>query len=99
VSSRQVHLGAGTAGRDVSERRTVAPRRQRIGGLVRQRDLVHVERHRDERVVADHTWYEITGTYTDLQTTDPINNGVIPYLNVIQAKPDPAPDDEYESQY
>ena len=44
------------------------------------------------------TWYEITGTYTDRQTADPVNNGPIPYLDVIQARPVPAPDDEYASR-
>ena len=41
------------------------------------------------------TWYEVTGTYTDRQAADPINNGVIPYIDLIQARPISAPDDEY----
>jgi uncharacterized repeat protein (TIGR03943 family) len=48
-------------------------------------------------ILQPDTWYEITGTYTDQQAADPVNNGVIPYITVIQARPVPAPDDQYES--
>jgi uncharacterized repeat protein (TIGR03943 family) len=50
-------------------------------------------------ILEPDTWYEVTGTYTDQQTTDPINNGAIPYIDVVQARPVPAPDDEYESRF
>jgi putative membrane protein len=50
-------------------------------------------------ILQPDTWYEITGTYSDRQATDPINNGVIPYIDVVQARPVPAPDDEYESRF
>lgn len=50
-------------------------------------------------ILEPDTWYEITGTYTDQQATDPINNGAIPYIDIIEARPVPAPDDEYESRY
>ncbi|GAA5134723.1 TIGR03943 family putative permease subunit [Pseudonocardia adelaidensis] len=50
-------------------------------------------------ILQPDSWYEITGTYTAEQTTDPINNGVIPYIDVVQARPVPAPDDEYESRF
>jgi uncharacterized repeat protein (TIGR03943 family) len=49
-------------------------------------------------ILQPDTWYEITGTYTAEQATDPINNGVIPYIDVVQARPVPAPDDEYDSR-
>jgi len=48
-------------------------------------------------VLQPDTWLEITGTYTDRQTRDPVNNGVIPYFTVSQAKPVAAPSDPYES--
>jgi uncharacterized repeat protein (TIGR03943 family) len=48
-------------------------------------------------ILQPDTWYEITGAYTDRQTADPVNNGVIPYLDVIDARPVPAPDDQYAS--
>jgi uncharacterized repeat protein (TIGR03943 family) len=48
-------------------------------------------------ILQPDTWYEITGTYTDRQAADPVNNGVIPYINVIEARPVPAPDDQYAS--
>ena len=48
-------------------------------------------------VLQPDTWFEIIGTYTDQQTTDPVNNRAIPFINVIQARPVPAPHDQYES--
>jgi uncharacterized repeat protein (TIGR03943 family) len=43
------------------------------------------------------TWLEVTGTYTSRQTTDPINSGPIPFIDISQARPVTAPADEYES--
>jgi putative membrane protein len=48
-------------------------------------------------VLQPDTWYEVTGTYTNKQTKDPVNDGVIPFINVSQTRPVPAPDDPYES--
>jgi len=48
-------------------------------------------------VLQPDTWLEVTGTYTGRQTKDPVNNGVIPFIDVTQAKPAPAPADPYES--
>jgi uncharacterized repeat protein (TIGR03943 family) len=48
-------------------------------------------------VLQPDTWLEVTGTYTGQQTKDPVNNGVIPFIDVTQAKPVPAPADPYES--
>jgi putative membrane protein len=42
-------------------------------------------------------WLEVTGTYTDKQVKDDINGGPIPFINVGQARPIPAPRDQYES--
>jgi uncharacterized repeat protein (TIGR03943 family) len=48
-------------------------------------------------ILQPDTWYEITGAYTEQRAADPINNGVIPYITVAQARPVPAPDDQYDS--
>jgi putative membrane protein len=48
-------------------------------------------------VLQPDAWLEVTGTYTDEQTSDPVNNGPIPFIDVSQARPVPAPEDEYES--
>jgi uncharacterized repeat protein (TIGR03943 family) len=43
------------------------------------------------------TWLEVVGTYTSRQSTDEVNGGPIPFINVSQARPVPAPHDQYES--
>jgi putative membrane protein len=43
------------------------------------------------------SWLEVVGTYTDKTTTDQVNDGVIPYIEVAQAKPIPAPHNQYEA--
>jgi putative membrane protein len=43
------------------------------------------------------TWVEVTGTYTEKSTKDVINDGIIPYLNVIDLRPVHAPGKQYES--
>lgn len=43
------------------------------------------------------TWLEVTGTYTNKQTTDPVNNGPIPFIDISQTRPVPPPPDQYES--
>jgi uncharacterized repeat protein (TIGR03943 family) len=40
-------------------------------------------------------WLEITGTYTDKQITDDVNGGPIPFIQVSQTTPVPAPHDPY----
>ncbi|WP_406263172.1 TIGR03943 family protein [Streptomyces sp. NBC_00191] len=47
-------------------------------------------------VLQPDTWLEVTGTYTSKQTKDPVNDGVIPFINISQARPVPAPHNEYE---
>ncbi|MCX4586221.1 TIGR03943 family protein [Streptomyces sp. NBC_01481] len=47
-------------------------------------------------VMQPDTWLEVTGTYTSKQTKDPVNDGVIPFINISQARPVPAPHNEYE---
>jgi uncharacterized repeat protein (TIGR03943 family) len=48
-------------------------------------------------VMQPDTWFDVIGTYTGKQAKDPVNGGVIPYINVSQARPVPAPHDPYES--
>jgi uncharacterized repeat protein (TIGR03943 family) len=48
-------------------------------------------------VLQPDTWLEVTGTYTSKQTKDPVNDGVIPFIDVSQARPVPAPHNQYEN--
>jgi putative membrane protein len=43
-----------------------------------------------------NAWFQVTGTYTNKQIKDFVNGGTIPYIDVSQAKPVPAPHDQYE---
>jgi putative membrane protein len=43
------------------------------------------------------SWLEVIGTYTDRQLKDEVNGGPIPFIDVNQARPVPAPADQYES--
>lgn len=47
-------------------------------------------------VLQPDAWLEVTGTYTGKRTKDPVNNGVIPFINVTEATPVPAPRDPYD---
>ncbi|WP_406731491.1 TIGR03943 family putative permease subunit [Streptomyces sp. NBC_01794] len=47
-------------------------------------------------VLRPDAWLEVTGTYTSKQTKDPVNDGVIPFINISQARPVPAPHNQYE---
>lgn len=42
-------------------------------------------------------WLQVTGTYTDRQARDDINGGPIPFLDVSDAQPVPAPAQQYEN--
>ena len=48
-------------------------------------------------VLQPDIWLEVTGTYSSKQTKDPVNDGPIPFIEISQATPIPAPDDQYES--
>lgn len=50
-------------------------------------------------VLQPDSWLEVTGTYTARRTKDPVNGGIIPYLDVIQAKPVPTPSDPYDESW
>ncbi|MFD9220285.1 TIGR03943 family putative permease subunit [Streptomyces sp. NPDC060064] len=43
------------------------------------------------------TWLEVIGTYTGKQTRDPVNDGIIPFIDVSRARPVPAPPNQYEN--
>ncbi|MFG2196656.1 TIGR03943 family putative permease subunit [Streptomyces sp. NPDC048639] len=48
-------------------------------------------------VLQPDTWLEVSGSYTGRRGKDPINGGVIPFIDVDRARPVPAPGDPYES--
>jgi putative membrane protein len=50
-------------------------------------------------VLQPDSWLEVTGTYTARRAKDPVNGGIIPYLDVIQAKPVPTPSDPYDESW
>ncbi|PSM41604.1 TIGR03943 family protein [Streptomyces dioscori] len=50
-------------------------------------------------VLRPDTWLEVTGTYTTKRTKDPVNEGVIPFLDVTDAKPIKAPRDPYDESW
>jgi uncharacterized repeat protein (TIGR03943 family) len=43
------------------------------------------------------TWLDVTGTYTRKQVKDDVNGEAIPFINVTQATPVPAPRDQYQN--
>ncbi|MFI0961509.1 TIGR03943 family putative permease subunit [Streptomyces sp. NPDC021080] len=50
-------------------------------------------------VLRPDTWLEVTGRYTAKRTKDPVNGGIIPYLQVSAAKPVPTPHDPYDESW
>ena len=48
-------------------------------------------------VLQPDAWFEVVGTYTSKQIKDDVNGRPIPFINVSQATPVPAPHDRYES--
>jgi putative membrane protein len=48
-------------------------------------------------VLQPDTWFEVTGSYTARQSADPVNGGPIPYLDISEARPIAAPEEQYES--
>ncbi|OIJ69662.1 TIGR03943 family putative permease subunit [Streptomyces mangrovisoli] len=50
-------------------------------------------------VLQPDSWLQVTGTYTPKTTRDPVNNGLIPYIEVTQAKPVPTPKDPYDESW
>ncbi|MGV9560197.1 TIGR03943 family putative permease subunit [Streptomyces sp. NPDC003401] len=50
-------------------------------------------------VLQPDTWMEITGTYTPHRIEDPVNDGPIPFIEVTEARPTPAPKDPYDETW
>ncbi|MFE1287323.1 TIGR03943 family putative permease subunit [Streptomyces sp. NPDC058751] len=50
-------------------------------------------------VLRPDTWLEVTGRYTARRTTDPVNGGVVPYLDVTSSRPAQAPRDPYDESW
>ncbi|MFJ7962792.1 TIGR03943 family putative permease subunit [Streptomyces sp. NPDC096324] len=50
-------------------------------------------------VLRPDTWLEVTGRYTAKRTADPVNGGIIPYLDVSSARPVPTPRDPYDESW
>ena len=50
-------------------------------------------------VLQPDTWLELTGTYSELRTKDPVNNGIIPFFDIAEAKPVPTPRDPYDESW
>ncbi|MGV9563633.1 TIGR03943 family putative permease subunit [Streptomyces sp. NPDC003480] len=50
-------------------------------------------------VLQPDSWLQVTGTYTDRRTKDPVNGGRIPFLEVREAKPVPTPKDPYDESW
>jgi uncharacterized repeat protein (TIGR03943 family) len=46
--------------------------------------------------LADDSWVEVEGTYTDRRVTDPVNGEIIPFIAVTSWRSVPAPKEEYE---
>ncbi|AVV41413.1 TIGR03943 family protein [Streptomyces sp. P3] len=50
-------------------------------------------------VLQPDTWLAVTGVYTPRTVHDPVNGGPIPYLEVTDARPVPAPRDPYDESW
>lgn len=50
-------------------------------------------------VLRPDAWVEVTGTYTTKQTKDPVNDGIIPFLDVTRVAPVKAPRDTYDESW
>ncbi|MER6358998.1 TIGR03943 family protein [Streptomyces sp. NPDC001634] len=50
-------------------------------------------------VLQPDSWLDVTGTYTGKQAKDPVNGGIIPFIDVIRAKPVPTPKDPYDESW
>ncbi|WP_326760304.1 TIGR03943 family protein [Streptomyces phaeochromogenes] len=50
-------------------------------------------------VLRPDSWLEVTGTYTAKRTKDPVNDGIIPFLDVTEVKPVKAPRDPYDESW
>lgn len=50
-------------------------------------------------VLQPDSWLTVVGTYTAKRVKDPVNGGIIPFIEVTQAKPVPEPKDPYDESW
>ncbi|MFD5469110.1 TIGR03943 family putative permease subunit [Streptomyces sp. NPDC127105] len=50
-------------------------------------------------VLQPDSWLQVTGTYTGKRTKDPVGGGIIPFIDIVKAKPVPAPEDPYDESW
>ncbi|MGW3847993.1 TIGR03943 family putative permease subunit [Streptomyces fagopyri] len=50
-------------------------------------------------VLEPDAWLRVTGTYSGKRAKDPVNDGVIPFLDVTEAEPVPTPHDPYDESW
>ncbi|MEU1037979.1 TIGR03943 family putative permease subunit [Streptomyces sp. NPDC005551] len=50
-------------------------------------------------VLQPDTWLDVVGTYSRRRAEDPVNGGVIPFIEVELARPVPAPTDPYDESW
>lgn len=50
-------------------------------------------------VLQPDAWIQVTGTYTGKRVKDPVNDGLIPFLDVTEARPVPVPHDPYDESW
>jgi putative membrane protein len=50
-------------------------------------------------VLQPDSWLEVTGTYTGKRAKDPVNGGIIPFLDVSRARPVATPHDPYDESW
>lgn len=50
-------------------------------------------------VLQPDAWLEVTGTYTGKRAKDPVNGGIIPFIDVARARPVPTPKDPYDESW
>ncbi|WP_055495418.1 TIGR03943 family protein [Streptomyces sp. TP-A0356] len=50
-------------------------------------------------VLQPDSWLDVTGTYSGKRTKDPVNGGIVPFLDVVRARPVPTPSDPYDESW
>jgi putative membrane protein len=50
-------------------------------------------------VLQPDSWLEVTGTYSGKRAEDPVNGGIIPFIDVTAARPVPTPKDPYDESW
>ncbi|MEU8588748.1 TIGR03943 family protein [Streptomyces sp. NPDC048664] len=50
-------------------------------------------------VLQPDAWLQVTGTYSEERTKDPVNGGIIPFMDVAEARPVAVPKDPYDESW